>query len=407
MPRHYRLFFPFPVKTPGLVLATFLLCLPCPPAFSQAQHPLDAAAGKALFERNWVAAPASTASSDGLGPFYNARSCNTCHPGGGRGAGLQAITVVINDPVYGRQLQPLALAGMQPEVELALAWIPVELPMDDGTPYSLQRLQVDITHLSHGALQSASSPRLAPSLHGLALLAAVSEAELEARADPEDSDGDGISGRLSLLESAGTARVGRFGWKAEMPDLRMQAAKAFSLDLGLGTELFPAPHGDCTAAQAACLQGVSGAVTGASATELGTELVELVLAYVTGLEPAQSAAPDPEGAQLFQQIGCASCHVPQLQEEGFTVKAYTDLLLHDLGSPLASTLDAPNALGSEWRTAPLWGLAGSERFLHDGRARNLEEAVLWHAGEAAKARNNYLELLPKQRQRLLDFLKTR
>lgn len=403
MPRHYR--FHFPVKTPSLALATLLLCLPA--AFSQAQHPLDAAAGKALFERNWVVAPASTAASDGLGPYYNARSCNACHPDGGRGVGLQAITIAINDPVYGLQLQPLALAGLQPETQLALAWMPVELPINSGTAYSLQRLQVDITNLSYGALQSAWSARLAPSLRGVALLAGVSDAELEALADPEDDDGDGISGRLSLLQATGITRVGRFGWKAETPDLRTQAAKAFSLDLGLGTALFPSPHGDCTAAQAECLQGVSGAVTGESATELATELVELVLAYVTGLEPAQSAVPDPEGLALFQQTGCASCHVPQLQAAGNSVQAFTDLLLHDLGPALASALDAPNAAGAEWRTAPLWGLAGSERFLHDGRARNLEEAVLWHSGEAARARDNYVALLPQQRQRLLGFLNTR
>lgn len=409
-----------------LLLASALV-LAAGPALAQpgspSPHPLDAAAGKALFERQWIPAPASTAASDGLGPFYNARACATCHPAGGRGDGLQALTLRSRDPVYGRQLQPLALAGLEPEVAYTLSHVPAAsgyppggsgaMPAAPGAGFAAnepaapppEQLQVTFTALRHGPLQSAWSARLAPSLLGIGLLQQVDAAVLQALADPDDRDGDGISGRVAqVLAADGTPGVGRFGWKAEAPDLLTQTASAFSLDLGLGSPFYPASSGDCTAAQTGCLQQVPGTATGTSATEIDAELLRLVLAYLEAL-PAPTAQRDAAGLALFEQTGCAACHVPSLPGPAGAVAAYTDLLLHDLGQGLADALGAESASPAEWRTAPLWGLGDAGRLLHDGRAGSVEAAILWHGGEATAARDAYRALPQGQRRQLLDFLK--
>lgn len=403
--------------TPLLVLlAQQVLAQEQEPAQTAAsRHPLDAAAGKALFERHWIPAPASTAASDGLGPFYNARACATCHPAAGRGADLQALVLRSADPVYGHQLQPLALAGMAPELQYSLSYAPVELAemtepaavgaADDKRDPTLELLQVEFTSLRYGPLQSPWSARLAPSLYGVGLLQQVDVTVLQALADPDDRDGDGISGRLSQVTAAdGTQKVGRFGWKAELPDLLTQTASAFSLDLGLGSPLYPSSHGDCTAAQSDCLQQLSGTATGPATTEVDAELLALVLAYLETLPPPVSNT-DPEGLALFERTGCTACHLPALPSAQGPLAAYTDLLLHDMGQGLADGFASESASANEWRTAPLWGLGKAGRLLHDGRASTPEAAILWHAGEAATARAAYLALDADQRRQLLTFLK--
>lgn len=412
----------FVLPTRRHLVAGVLLCgLGSLPALAQSgaavsRHPLDAAAGKALFERHWIPAPASTAASDGLGPFYNARACATCHPGGGRGTDLQALVLRSNDPVYGRQLQPLALAGMQPELQYALAYAPATpVPADAGSSgsprlsgaaeESLERLQVQFTALRYGPLQGPWSARTAPSLLGAAMLQQIDAAALQALADPDDRNGDGISGRVAQLRLAdGTLAIGRFGWKAELPDLLTQTASAFSLDLGLGTPVYPAAQGDCSATQTDCLQQVPGTATGPDVTELGAELLQLVLAYLESL-PAPASHSDPAALGLFERSGCAACHVPSLPGADGPVPAFTDLLLHDMGQGLADGLASESAAASEWRTAPLWGLHNAGRLLHDGRAASVEAAILWHGGEAEAARDAFRALPVAERRQLLDFVK--
>lgn len=375
----------------------------------QAQpHPLDAAGGKALFERHWVPAPASTAASDGLGPFYNARACVNCHPAVGRGNNIQALTLRSLDPVYGRQLQPLALAGLEPELRYAATWVPTTLQLDDGSRIVVERLQVDISHLRYGALQSGWSARIAPGLAGLGLLQQVPEAAVLALADPDDDDGDGISGRPSWLSAEdGSRQLGRFGWKAEAADLAQQTALAFSLDLGLGTPLLPASQGDCSDVQGDCLQQAPGTTTGPASTEIGTELFDLVLAYLQALPaPIPRRESDVQALALFEQSGCAACHRPALPGPAGPVPAFTDLLLHDLGPGLADTLPTASAASSEWRTAPLWGLSAVRRYLHDGRAASVEQAILWHDGEARAARRAFRALSASEQRRLLDWLES-
>lgn len=337
---------------------------------------------------------------------------------------MQALVLRIDDAVYGRQLQPLASAGLQPELQLQLAYVPAAQRAHADAGVAAERLEVGLAALRYGPLQSAWSARLAPALAGLKQLQEVDAAVLEALADPDDRDGDGISGRVARvpLPDGGTA-IGRFGWKAETVDLRQQVASAFSLDLGLGSPLYPSAHGDCTQAQADCLQQVPGTSTGPAAEELDANILELILAYLESLPaplsaatPVSAAAPVSAGVAaaataeasigpaLFAQTGCAACHLPQLPTSAGPVAAYTDLLLHDLGQGLADAADAESAQAAEWRTAPLWGVGAAWRLLHDGRASSVEDAILWHDGEAAAARAAYQALAPAQRRQLLDFI---
>lgn len=378
------------------VLSAFLI----PAAtISVAQPSLDYVTGKALFEKQWVFAPASTGASDGLGPYFNARSCNQCHPGGGRGDADVSLTLHINDPVYGEQLQKFTRPGVPAEADASVTW------SDPRLTGALRSASVAITDLHYGPLASNDmSLRIAPSLAGLGVLESIPESVLEQLEDPDDVDGDGISGRLPRLLDG---RIGRFGWKASQPDLREQAGRALSLDLGLGNPVRTSVHGDCTPAQVDCLASPGGA--GGNGLEVSEQVLDLLLTYIRDLPapvPADFTAESIQrGAGLFAGIGCTGCHVPGLEVDGSILAAYTDLLLHDMGPGLADSLAEGAAAGYEWRTPPLWGLDRTTGgYLHDGRARNLQEAILWHDGEAAPARQAYLDLNGAERGDVITFL---
>lgn len=357
-----------------------------------AQPSLDFITGKALFEKNWVPAPASTQASDGLGPYYNARSCNQCHPDGGSGSREQSLVLHLSDPVYGQQLQKYAVPGLA--VEAVVEFTHGEKTSD----YSIKSLQ-------SGPMQtSAVSPRLASSLHGLGLLEAVPESELAVLADEHDANSDGISGRINRVNGT----VGRFGWKASQSSLDAQVARALSLDLGLGNPLHPSAYGDCTSHQPDCLAKPHGNSLHHDNLETNTTVLDLLLTYVRGLPAPGESLPTEQsspGSELFNSVGCAACHVPALQAGKATLHPYTDLLLHDMGPGLADSLVEGGALGHEWRTAPLWGLGRkTAEYLHDGRAQTLDEAIRWHDGEASGARKNYEILTSDERNDLFAFL---
>jgi CxxC motif-containing protein (DUF1111 family) len=384
-------------------LLFLLLCLPGSCALAQDFSALDGAAGKALFERSWVQAPSSTTSADGLGPYYNARSCAACHPGGGGGSTFAALTVQLDDPVYGQQLQVQAIAGLPAEAAFVIEnSCRLQTTLADGSTVELHCPRVAVLNKQFGPLVSATSLRRAPSLRGLAALAQVSALDLQVLADPEDRDGDGISGRLPLLPGASGTQPGRFGWKAQLPSLRAQIALALSLDLGLSTTLHPNPAGDCSPVQLLCLQA-AGPLT--AEPEVSDLMLDLLERYLLNLPPPVSVSrPDAEGAQLFAASGCAGCHQPELLAGKQLLRPYTDLLLHDMGELLADELAGVDTAPSEWRTPPLWGLGQVERFLHDGRAASPEEAIAWHGGEASGAREAYQKLNEDQRRLLLDWL---
>jgi CxxC motif-containing protein (DUF1111 family) len=365
-------------------------------AHAQDFSALDAATGKSLFDQNWVQAPASTAASDGLGPYYNARSCSACHADGGGGDDtLATMNVVVEDPHYGSLLQLHATTGMKPEARIAFTYEPdAVVDLADGTRVQLHAPRVVVTDLQYGELIRNVTLRLAPALGGLALLEEVPAFQLRSREDPDDADGDGISG---IWPKNG----GRFNWKGSAPTLREQSARALSGDLGLSSSLRPGAGGDCVQSQTACIDAAR-AVTG-DALEATDVVLDLLVAYLKILPPPVSApSPLQGGSAVFSSLGCAGCHTPQLQtSSGKVLYPFSDLLLHDVGPGLAAGWDAS---ANEWRTAPLWGLGQRSRFLHDGRAGTLEEAVLWHGGEAEKSREAYRYLNRAERAVLHDWL---
>jgi CxxC motif-containing protein (DUF1111 family) len=361
---------------------------------------LDYLTGQALFEKNWVSAPASTQASDGLGPLYNARSCAQCHIEAGKGTLPNGLIFRINDSYLGRQIQTRAVAGLPAEAQVEINYSTQAITLDDNTVVLLQEPHyVFSEHIQLEEAQSeidGFSARLAPALYGLGLLEEIPADEIAARADPEDRNNDGISGKVG---------AGRFGWKADLTDLEQQTALALSLDLGVSSELFPAAAGDCTAWQEDCLILAS---SHGHELEIAQAAFESLVAFVRNV-PAVVAGSDEQeaGREIFENIGCLSCHQTGYMQGMFN--PYSDLLLHDMGDGLSDSLD--DELAREWRTAPLWGLstysrAAEQFYLHDGRARNLLEAILWHGGEAENARKAFMALSAEQREDLINFLQS-
>ena len=261
------------------------------------------------------------------------------------------------------------------------------------------------------------SPRVAPAIVGMGLLEAIRESDIVSAADPNDADGDGISGRVNMVwdERKGALSMGRFGWKANVPTVEQQTAGAFLGDLGVTSLLFSQEN--CTEPQADCLAAPNG-----GSPEIGAERLADVVTYTQTLAvPAMRDVADPQvrqGADLFVQAGCAVCHTPQYTTAQHEIEAlsnqtiypYTDLLLHDMGPELADGRPDFDADGQEWRTPPLWGIGlvdtvnGHTMFLHDGRARNITEAILWHGGEGSASRDVFKSFTREERDALIRFL---
>lgn len=390
--------------------------------------------GKRLFMRDWAAHSPGMA-----GPLSNASGCGACHFKDGRGRPLPdpgpeapllvRLSVPSPDsptgslePVYGGQLNDQAAPGVPAEGTVEVSYVRLMGRYADGTPYTLRKPSYRITGLAYGPLapQAMLSPRIPAPVFGLGLLEAIAEDAIVARADPEDRDGDGVSGRPNRVFSVrtGEAALGRFGWKANQPSLEQQVASAFSEDLGLTSPLYP--ERNCTARQQSCRS--SSEAQGPELTQHQLERTTLYLRLLAVPARRDAAAPAVRrGEALFQQLGCATCHqpvfktgevsdIPELSQQ--TIRPYTDLLLHDMGPELADGRPDSEASGSEWRTPPLWGLGLLEvvnrqlRLLHDGRALSFEEAVLWHGGEAAAARERFEKLERPEREALIAFLRS-
>ena len=411
--------------------------------------------GNALFRKTWVASPSSTLASDGLGPFYNARACQDCHlkdgrghppegpedgrvsmflrlsiPGGPDPEGISEWLATQPDPVYGGQLQDLAAPGHAAEGRMDVSYEEHPVTISDGTIIPLRAPTYAFSAPGYGAPSAdlMISPRVAPQMIGLGLLEAIPAADILALADPDDADGDGISGRAQIVPSVefGVPMLGRFGWKAGAPTVKEQSAGAFSGDMGLSTALHPEAWGDCTQTEAACRAAPNGQEDGKrDGLEVDRESLEMVTFYSRNLGvPERRGVDDPKvlrGKEVFYTLGCQSCHHPKFvtnrlegqPEQSFQlIWPYTDLLLHDMGPGLADNRPEGRASGSEWKTPPLWGLgltkhvSGHTQFLHDGRARSLLEAVLWHGGEAQAARDGVVGLPGDDRKALIAFLES-
>ncbi|AML52268.1 di-heme oxidoredictase family protein [Falsihalocynthiibacter arcticus] len=409
--------------------------------------------GNGLFRKLWVSSPSSTLASDGLGPLYNARSCQSCHIKDGRGhapenadetaislflrvsipgastdgiAGIEDYLATLPDPIYGTQLQNFSLAGHQAEYRLQIDYEEQEVALSDGETASLRVPTYTAADLGYGPLHPDAmlSPRIAPQMIGLGLLEAIPTADIVANTDPDDANGDGISGRANVVWSMeyDQPMLGRFGLKAGAPTIKHQSAAAFAGDIGISSPLFPTPQGECTAAQTACLEAPNGSEGG---NEIENDALDLVAFYSRNLGvPARRDVDDPEvlrGKEVFYDTGCASCHTPafvthrlgdQPAQSFQLIWPYSDLLLHDMGEGLADNRPESRATGTEWRTAPLWGIGLTERvsdhtyFLHDGRARSLLEAVLWHGGEAQAMKDQVVEMPKQDRDALIRFLES-
>ena len=377
---------------------------------------LDFAMGKALFDRMWVQAPSSTAANDGLGPLFNEKSCASCHTGKafsaamtiGADGGITARGLSARlgnaageaDPVYGRQIQPRSANGIISEGSVAYRL--------EGTPPRV----VPSFEPARGPLAPGihMGPRQAPPLRGISALGAVDPAAVERIAAEQTARGAGPSGRPRFVERDGKRVLGRYGWKASAPTIEAQTADAFGLDIGMSSPLFPHPYGDCTPAEADCLAAPNGRSAEFDGEEISHDMIRVLAVYVEGLK-APSPRPDARAEALFAAAGCAACHVPDMPAlGGGTVRIFSDLLLHDMGAELDDGVGEPGVLSSEWRTAPLLTLstrrAPDRRYLHDGRAATIADAVLAHGGEAAAARSNFEALPDGDRAALIAYLET-
>ncbi len=396
-------------------------------------------AGHTLFIENWVPAPAA-GDFDGLGPLLNARACSECHLRAGRGrpssgagdaslglllrVGLQNGTAPdLPHPRYGQQLQDRRVAGVMREVAIEVREELRTVRLPDGTEVQLSMPSYNLTNWAYGELQregevATLGARLAPALIGLGLLESVSASTVRAWADPDDDNGDGISGRAAaIVGPSGMVQLGRFGWKATHGTLRSQIAAAFSEDIGITSHLFPNEN-------LSDVQRATMLVSSGGSPEISDRELDLVTRYVQLLAaPGRRSSQDPlvqRGERLFGQIGCDGCHRPRLaigesasaSRRHPSIAAYTDLLLHDLGPDLADGKRDGDAEPSEWRTPPLWGLGlakvvnGNTRLLHDGRARDVTEAILWHGGEARRSNRAFQALSADDREAVLAFLRS-
>lgn len=383
-------------------------------------------AGDAAFESVFVSGPAQV--NAGLGPTYNNASCARCHLRDGRGMPVAGpgplrshllVRVSLAEGTsdvpggavavsgLGTQIQDQAIYGISPEANVVIEWEDIGGEYGDGTSYTLRRPRLVITLADGTALPATimTSLRQPPPVFGLGLLEAVPEAALEALADPDDADRDGISGRMNQVWDAmrGVATTGRFGHKANTPTLHQQGAAAYVNDMGVGSSLFADAGG---------------------AVEVDDDTLADAVFYTQTLAvPARTATADltvQQGEALFDDLGCVSCHVDTLDTGAHevaavayqTIQPYTDLLLHDMGAELADGRPDFLADGNEWRTAPLWGIGLTNTvlpgagFLHDGRARTLEEAILWHGGEAQAARDGFRAAQAADREALIAFLRS-
>lgn len=390
--------------------------------------------GDAAFEATFVSAPAPV--RPGLGPVFNSVSCVSCHVADGRGkppgpneqllSMLFRISIPGQDPHggpnpvpgFGGQLQQRSIVTTFAEASVDIQYTEQTYYFTDGTPYQLRvptyTIQNPYIPLPGGVMLS---PRVAPPVFGLGLLEAVSEADILRYADEYDSDGNGISGRPNRVWDAVKKEtvLGRFGWKCGAPNLLQQSAGAYNEDMGITNFIFPveSSYGQLQYDQLD------------DETEVSDSLLYAASFYVRTLAvPGRRDAEDADvlrGRQLFQSAGCASCHVPRYrtrtdvsfpQISGQVIFPYSDMLLHDMGPGLSDNRPDFLATGNEWRTPPLWGIGltgvvnGHQNFLHDGRARSLSEAILWHGGEAENAKERFRSMNAAERQDLLRFLES-
>ncbi len=350
-----------------------------------------------------------------LGPRFNERSCVGCHVNNGRalppavGAPLLKYLVRVGSdakgtphPKLGAALQGQSTKGT-PEAGVTISsWTTIDGAYGDGTPFTLRKPNYQFT----GVVPEFYSIRIAPPLVGMGLLEALHEADIAA------APGKGRTRTVSDPET-GQVRMGRFGWKAGQVRLSHQIASALNNDMGITTTIYPNPD-----------RGSEQPDLGPSAKLAPADLDNLYRYVATlGVPPRRNITEEQvaKGESLFASVKCSQCHLPIMKTSPHhplaelrnqTIRAYTDMRLHDMGAGLADNMAEGNAAGAEWRTTPLWsisltpGVSGGEAYLHDGRARNLSEAILWHGGEAQASKEAFRTMSAADRAALIRFLQS-
>jgi CxxC motif-containing protein (DUF1111 family) len=389
--------------------------------------------GDAAFEQSFVTAPATI--NNGLGPAFNNVSCRSCHHRDGKGvptageaqssllmrisfpgAGMHGEPVAV--PGYGTQVQDKCVYGKSPEATVQITYLDQAFSFPDGEPYILRAPTYTLTNLYTPIAGSyLLSPRLAPPVFGLGLLEAISEESIVANADANDANGDGISGKPNYVWDPyqKTRMIGRFGLKANTASVLTQVAAAYNNDIGITSSLFPQET----------VHGQSQMDSYDDDYELSEQILQAAKFYVQTLQvPARRNVDNPEivhGKEIFMAAKCGSCHTQTFntavnvtfkEVSNQRIHPYTDLLLHDMGPGLADNRPDFDADGNEWRTAPLWGLGLFETvnypayYLHDGRARTITEAIMWHGGEAQQSADYVKSLSTEDRKALMKFLES-
>ena len=404
--------------------------------------------GNALFERMWEDSSISkNIAKDGLGPFFSARSCESCHINDGRGHipitnKEDKISVVIQisqniaqsndyiknieDDIYGGQISEFAVKDVLKEADIIIDYKYSLEMYEDGRVVELRRPIIKIDNLNYGDFNESTifSARIAQPMIGLGLIEHISDQSLLMNEDIDDTNKDGVSGKANKVWDIQKEKlaIGRFGWKAAQPSVYQQTADAFYHDMGLSNKLYSNPF-NCTSKQVECAKAISGNSEEYDDLEVSNDQLDLVTFYSSQLGvPARrsiNAENVKKGKEIFFALNCNSCHV-----ESFTtgdtgshanlnnqiIYPYSDFLLHDMGESLSDGVSEFFAQGSEWRTPPLWGIgltsivSDEYGYLHDGRARTIEEAILWHGGEANEIIQNYKKLKKNEVNQLLSFI---
>lgn len=395
--------------------------------------------GRSFFKIPWVEAPSATTARDGLGPLFNANTCNSCHPNNGRGnlynktnqinraliakvsiksdgsklhKELERVDGLVPEPTYGGQISINGIHGVDFEAKPHIEYEEIKVTFPDGEVDTIYKPEYSLKELGYGKLHKDAilTFRLAPTLNGLGLIEEISNEDILKNVDEFDKDGDGISGKANYVYSPITKKIelGKYSWKASTTTIKHQSAAAASNDMGLTTSIFQ--EETCTDSQTACIKAPK-AREAIDITDLRLDAIDFYIKKRKTYS-AKKTEQYKEGLEIFKSIGCAKCHIDSFTtKSGTKITPFTDMLLHDMGEGLADGRSEFLATGSEWRTAPLWGLALHEkinkkkpRLLHDGRAKDFQEAILWHGGESLRVKENYMNLEKEKREKLLKFL---
>lgn len=395
--------------------------------------------GRSFFTIPWVEAPSATTARDGLGPLFDANSCVSCHPGNGKGElfsnnniasrsliakasiksndSIEHKTILekngfVSEPVYGNQISINGVHGVAFEGRVNIEFEEIKVKFPDGEEDILLKPKYSLKDLNYGNLDSNAiiSYRIAPSLNGMGLISQISDEEILKNADENDLNNDGISGKANFVYSKISKKyeLGRYTSKASVSRLKEQIANAANNDMGLTTTINP--NDNCTKTQINCNE----APKPRDKIDLPSDRLDAIDFYIKNIKTysAKENLEFKKGLELFEAVDCAKCHISSFKlEKGFEIRPYSDFLLHDMGEGLSDGFSEFSASESEFRTIPLWGLALHEkinskkpRLLHDGRARNFQEAILWHGGEALKSKEKYMNLTKEKRAELINFL---